>query len=160
SDRRRGAGDRRRAARVGAETIGRGVRVTFFDLDVLRGDAELLGQDLRIRGLVALALRLRAEAGNGLARGMHADSAAVEHFQPEDVEVLRGARAHDLGKARNADAHQLAALALLGLLAPQLRIADRVHRLLQGAAVVAAVVLPAQRRLVGELLGLDEVLHP
>ena len=33
-------------------------------------------------------------------------------------------------------------------------------RLLEGARVVARVVLPAGRRLVRELVGLDEVLHP
>src|SRR5262249_41873414 len=112
SDRRRGTGDRRRAARVGAEAVWRGVGVALLDLDILRGDPELLGEDLRVRGLVALALRLRAEAGNGLARGMHADLAAVEHLQAEDVEMLGRAGAHDLGEARDADAHELTALAL------------------------------------------------
>src|SRR5262249_59050843 len=115
---------------------------------------------LRVRGLVALALRLRPEARDSLARGMHADLAAVEHLQAENVEVLGRARADDLGEARDADAHELAALAHLGLLPAQLRVADRVHRLLERAAVVAAVVLPAERRLVGKLLRLDEVLHP
>ncbi len=74
--------------------------------------------------------------------------------------MLGRAGADDLGEARDADAHQLPALALLGLLAPQVGVADRVHGLVQGARVVAAVVLPAERRLVGELLRLDEVLHP
>jgi len=69
-------------------------------------------------------------------------------------------RADDLGEARDADAHQLPSLALLRLLAPQIGVADRVHGLVQGARIVAAVVLPAERRLVGELLRLDEVLHP
>ena len=50
--------------------------------------------------------------------------------------------------------------ALLGLLLAQLGVADHVHRLLQRRRVVAAVVLPAERRLVRELLRLDEVLHP
>ena len=43
--------------------------------------------------------------------------------------------------------------------APQIGVADRVHGLVQGAGVVAAVVLPAEGRLVRELLRLDEVLH-
>ncbi len=73
--------------------------------------------------------------------------------------MLGRAGADDLGEARDADAHQLAARALLGLLVPQLGVADRVHGLVQGARVVAAVVLPAERRLVRELLRLDEVLH-
>ena len=60
-DRHRGAGDRRRAAAVGAEAVGRLVGVAVAHLDVLRRDAELLGDDLRERRLVALALRLGAD---------------------------------------------------------------------------------------------------
>src|SRR5262249_35063205 len=142
SDRGRGPGHRGRAARVGAEGVGRRVRIALLDLDVLRGNAQLLGQDLRVRRLVALALRLGAEARDGLAGGMDADLAAVEHLETEDVEVLRWAGAHNLREARNADAHQLAALALLLLLAAQLGVADRVHRLPKGARIVAAVVFP------------------
>ena len=154
-----GAGHRGGAARVGAEPIGRGIGVALLDLDVLGRDAELLGQDLSVGGLVPLALRLGAEASDGLAGGVDPDLAAVEHLEAQDVEVLGRAGAHDLGEARDADAHQLSSLTLLGLLAPQIGVADRVHGLAQGACVVAAVVLPAERRLVGELLRLDEVLH-
>jgi hypothetical protein len=39
-------------------------------------------------------------------------------------------------------------------------VVDDVHRLLERGRVVAGVVLPARRRFVRELLGLDEVLHP
>src|SRR5262249_25521056 len=136
----RRAGDRRRAARVGPQAIGRGVGVAFFDLDVGGGDAKLLGEDLRARGLVTLALRLRAEGCDRLVGRVHADLARVEHLEAENVEVLGRTRADDLREARDADAHELPALALLGLLATQLRVADRVHRLLQRALVIAAVV--------------------
>ena len=74
--------------------------------------------------------------------------------------MLGRAGADDLGEARDADAHELALGALLDLLPPQAGVVDHVHGLLQRAPIVPAVVLPAQRRLVGELLGLDEVLHP
>ena len=96
---------------------------------------------------------------------MHADLAAVEHGEPEDVAVLRWARAHDLGEEAHADPHDLARLAALeglalgGLLGAQLRVADGVHRLLHGGVIVAGVVLPAERRLVGKLLAPDEVLQ-
>ena len=63
-------------------------------------------------------------------------------------------------KRADADAHELAAGALLGLLPAQAGVVDDVHRLLERGRVVAGVVLPAGRRLVRELLGLDEVLHP
>ena len=125
------------------------------------GNAQLLGQDLRVRRLVPLALRLGAEARDRLAGRVNADLAAVEHLDAEDVEVLRRAGADDLGEARDADAHQLAALRA----SRPARAAARRSRscsmaISQRARVVAAVVLPAERRLVRELLRLDEVLQP
>ena len=124
------------------------------------GMPELLGDDLRVGRLVPLPLALGAEPRRRLARRVHPDFGRVEHLDPEDVELLRRPGAHDLGEAADADAHQLAALALLGLLLPQRRVADVVHRLLQRPLVVAAVVLPAEHRLVRELVRRDEVLHP
>src|SRR5499426_3420180 len=44
-------------------------------------------------------------------------------------------------------------------LVAQLPVADGVHRLLQGDVVVAGIVLPPERRRVGELLAADQVLH-
>src|SRR5262249_51860981 len=117
-------------------------------------------QDLSVRRLVALALRLRPEARDRLARRVDADLTGIEHLEAEDVEVLAGPGADDLGEARDTDAHQLAALALLRLLTLQLGIADAIHRLLERRTVVAAVVFPPERRPVRELLRLDEVLHP
>ena len=63
-------------------------------------------------------------------------------------------------KRADADAHELAALALLGLLLAQAGVVDHVHGLLERGGVVARVVLPAGRRLVRELVLADEVLHP
>src|SRR2546425_7469383 len=85
--RRGGAGRRRGTARVGAETVGSGVRVAFLDLDVGGGGAQLFGEDLRVGRLVALALGLRPESRDGLARGMEPDLAAGEHLAPGDVAV-------------------------------------------------------------------------
>src|SRR4029077_1846453 len=67
-DRGRAAGDWRAAAGVGAEAIWRGVGVALFDGDVADREAELLGDDLRERRLVTLALRLHAEPDHRLAR--------------------------------------------------------------------------------------------
>ena len=64
-----------------------------------------------------------------------------------------------LGEERDADAHELAAGALLGLLAAQVLVAGDVHRHAHRLGVVARVVGPAGGRLVGELLGLDEAAH-
>ena len=66
---------------------------------------------------------------------------------------------HDLGKGGDADAHQFAAFAFLRLLLAQLFVTDHVHRQAQRAAVITAVVLPAQGGFIGEHLRLDEVLH-
>ena len=128
-DGRRGAGDRRRARRIRPEPVRRGVGVALLDLDVRDREAELLGDDLRERGLVTLALRLDAEPGDHLAGRVDADLARVEHLDPEDVEVVRRARADDLGEAADADAHELAAGALLDLLATEPLVVDEVHRL-------------------------------
>ena len=81
-------------------------------------------------------------------------------LRPRMSKSCDGPGADDLGEAADADAHQLAAGALLGLLLAQPGVVDHVHRLLERRRVVARVVLPAGRRLVRELLGLDEVLHP
>ena len=158
--RRCGATDRRRARRVGAQTERRVVGVALTDLDVGRGDPELLGDDLRERRLVPLALRLHAELEDRLAGRMHAQLGGVEHAQAGDVVVLALAGADHLGEAGDADAHQLAPGALLGLLLAELVVAEHVERDLHRAWVVAAVVLEAGRGLVREGLGLDEVVEP
>ena len=77
---------------------------------------------------------------------------------PRMSQVARRAGADDLGEEGDADPHQLARLAALEglllrlLLGAKLLVADRVHRLLEGGLVVAGIVLPAERRRVGELL--------
>ena len=144
-DQRRGrAGHRRRPAAVGAEAERGLVGVAVDDLDVVRRDAELLGDDLGERRLVALALGLHREPHDGLAGRVDPQLAAVGHAEAEDVHVLARPGADGLGEERDADAHQLAALALLRLLARAARrsrpspCAWRMRRL-----VVAGVVDPA-----------------
>src|SRR5262249_19025202 len=154
-----GAGGRGRAAGVRSQPVRRGVRVALLDLHVRGRDAKLLRDDLRGGGLVALTLRLGAEAGDRLAGGVHADLRRIEHLDAEDVELLRRPGTDDLGEARNADAHQFAPGALLRLLLAQAGVVDQLNRLPERRRVVAAVVLPAERRAVRELLLWDEVLH-
>ena len=148
------------ATGVGAQPVGGVVGVALLDLDVGGGDAEFLGHDLREGCLVPLALALDAKLEDRLARGVHAQFRGVEHPEPGDVVVLAGARADDFGEAGDPDSHQLTLLPLLGLLFPQLLVAELVERELHGLGVVATVVLEAGGRHVGELLGLDEVLEP
>ena len=96
---------------------------------------------------------------------MDADFRGVEHGDAENVAGARRAGADDLGEEGDADAHQLARLAALERLAlcfllfAQLLVADRLHRLVHGGVIVAGIVLPAERRRVGELLAADQVLH-
>ena len=153
------AGDRRGAAAVGAEAERRLVGVAVDDLDVLRRDAELLGDDLGERRLVALALRLRRQRHDGLARRVHAQVGAVVHRQPEDVHVLARAGADALGEERHADPHQLAARPLLRLLLAQAGVPDPVHRPLQRRRVGAAVVQQAGPGGEGKLVFADEVFQ-
>src|SRR5690242_8533989 len=154
-----GAGGGRAAAGVGAEAVGGGVGVAVLDGDVLDGQAQLFGDDLGEGGLVALALGLHADAHDGRAGGVDADLSAVEHLDAQDVEGIRGAGADDLGEGGDADAHQLAAGALLGLLAAQRGVADLVERFLERGGVVAGVVFPAGGGLVRKGVRRDEVFH-
>ena len=162
----RGAGDRRRARTVGAEAIGRGVGVAFLDRDVVGGNADLGRDDLRPGGLVALALALRAHPPEHAPGRMNADLGGIEHRDAENVAVLRRPGADDLGEERDADAHHFARLAapeslLLGLLLlAQLAVFGRRQRLFHRGVIVAGIVFPAQRGLIGKLFALDEILHP
>jgi hypothetical protein len=70
------------------------------------------------------------------------------------------AGADDLGEAGEADPDQPALLERLGLLLAELVVAELAQRELERLGVVARVVDETRRRLVGELLRLDEVLPP
>src|SRR5262249_17918901 len=161
-----GAPDRRGARAVGAEPVGRGVGIALLDLDVVGGNADLGGDDLGPRRFVALALALGAHARNAGAGGMHADLAGVEHRNAEDVAVLRRPRPDDFREEGDAEAHDLAGLAalerraLVRLLLAERGVTRRLHHLLHGGVVVAGIVLPAERRVIRELLSPDEILQP
>src|SRR5690606_28972152 len=149
-------GDRGRARTVGAEAVGSGVGVALLDHDVVGGDADLRRQDLGVGRLVPLPLALGAEPGDRRARRVDADLAAVEHADAQDIAVTRRAGADDLGEEGDTDAHQLAGLAAgesgaaVLLFGPQRLVMRLLHGLLHGRRIVAAVVLPAQRRLIGK----------
>src|SRR4029453_4376320 len=111
-------------------------------------------------GLVRLALALGAEPGDRAAGRMDPDLAGVEHADAQDVAVPGRPRTNDLSEEGDADAHQLPPRPLLRLLFAQTGIVDRGHRLAHRGDVIARVVFPAERRVIGELLRLDEVLQP
>ena len=153
------AGDGGRAAAVGAEAVRRLVGVAVADHDVVRRDADLLGDDLRKRRLVPLSERLGGDADDRLAGRVQAQLCAVVHRQAEDVHVATRAGADALGEEGAADAHHLALRELLLLLATQLVVAGDLHRAAHGPVVVARVVHPTGLRLVRELVGSDEAAH-
>ena len=106
------------------------ISVPFFHYNVIRGNPELFCDDLRVSSLVPLSLRFGTEPSDDLSRGMNPDFCTVEHFQSEDIKVVRRSSSDDLSKAADADPHELALLALLFLLLSQVIVANPVHGLL------------------------------
>jgi hypothetical protein len=91
---------------------------------------------------------------------VHAELRRVEHAQAGDVVRLPRSRADDLGERREPDPEQASLLSRGRLLAPQLVVAELLERELHRLRVVAGVVDEPGRRLVRELLRLDEVVEP
>src|SRR5579872_1619541 len=91
---------------------------------------------------------------------MNSNLRAVEHFQSQNIKVLGRSRTDDFREAAYPDPHQFTSLALLLLLLPETVVIDMVHCLLERRRVVAAVVRPAEDRLVRELFRRDKILHP
>ena len=103
---------------VGPQPERRLVGVAVHDLDVLGRDAELLGDDLRERRLVALALGLARTAGSPPCPvGCTRSSQPSAMPSPTMSIILRGPAPTVSVKNDRADAHQLAARALFLLLA-------------------------------------------
>src|SRR5438093_1542775 len=105
-----------------------------------------------------MALRFGSGSDDACAGRVNPDLGAVEHLDPEDVEMLRGTGAHDLGERREADPHQLAAKTLCGLLLQQFLVANLLERDVERLLIVAAVVREAEARLIRELILPHEVL--
>ena len=154
------AGDRSGPAAVGAQPERRLVGIAVHHVDVLRRDTQFLGDDLGEGRLVALALGLHRKPHHRFTGRVDTQLTPVGHAQAKNVHILARACADSLGEEGHPDAHQLAALALLGLLGTQLLVADHVHGLAHRGLVVTRVIQPAGLALVRELLGLQQVLQP
>src|SRR6185436_9491923 len=74
-------------------------------------------------------------------------------------ETFRGSTADDLSKRRNANTHEFTAGAFLSLLFAEIFVTDHIHRFAKRSGIVAAIILPAERGFVWELLRFDKVLH-
>ncbi len=108
---------------------------------------------------MALSLRFGAETGDGFSGGVDANLATVEHLDADDVEAVPRAGADDFGEAGDADPHQLALVALFRLFLAQLFVAGHLERQVHGGRVIAAVIGPAERALIRELIRWDEILE-
>src|SRR5712671_5484798 len=113
---------------------------------------------------MALALADRAEPGDGTAGRMNADFTGIEHAEAENVAILDGPGTNDLREEADADPHQLArfgtgeGFAVALLLHAQAGVIDGLQDLVERGVVIAAVIFPAQRRMIRELLFADQVL--
>ena len=160
---RRRPSNRSRPRAIGAKTVRRRIGIAFFYRDAVSRNADFAGEDLRERRRMPLPLGNRAKPRNGRTRRVNTDLAAVEHAHPEDVAVLDGTGTDDLGEEGQTDAHQLAGFAALerldpfGLFGPQPLVVHGLQRFVPSRVIVAAVVFPAESRLIRELLLLDEV---
>src|SRR5262249_17415517 len=124
-----GAGSRSAAAGISSKSVWSRVGVAFFYQNVAGWNAQFLRDDLRVGRFMALSLRLGSEARDCFPRRMDSNLTGIEHLQPKNVEVFRGTRADNLGKAADSDSHQFAACTLFSLLFTKLGIADFFHRL-------------------------------
>ena len=121
-------------------------------LDVVDGDAELVGHEHRPGRVVTLPMRRRPGADDRLAVRPDLDGAVL----------TLGDAVGDLDVARQADAELTvpAGGAALPLVGPQLVVAGHLEGEVEGSLVVAAVVVGPGRGRVGEGVGSDEVLPP
>ncbi len=120
-------GSRHRCApgSVCAHTEGGGVGVALLDDDVLGGDTELVGDDLRPCRLVALPLGLGARPQQRLAGHVNPQLCRVEHLDAQDVVLAAVAGTERLGHRRDPDAEQTPLLLRLLLLFQEVLVADR-----------------------------------
>src|SRR5208283_1284477 len=99
-------------------------------------------------------------------RRVYPDLARIEHTEAEDVAILDRTGTDDLGEEADADTHQFAGFAagegfaIAPLLVAQTCVVDRGEGLVECSHIVAAVVFPAERRPVRELLLLDQIAAP
>src|SRR5262247_768374 len=140
------AAEARAAAAKRADRLRRAQGVTVADDHILPGDSELVGDDLRERRLVALAVRAGPGDRRDLAGALDTDDAALP------AEHVRGFHV-----GRDADAHDLATAARRGLLATELVVSGELDDPVEGALVVAGVVRGTERCAMGKRARRDEV---
>src|SRR5256885_2594159 len=108
-----GAADRSAAGAVAAHAEGHLAGVAMHDLDVVHGELQFVGGDLREGRLVPLAVRVRAGEDGDLAGRVHADVGALveARLRAERARHLRGSEAARLDVGGDPDAEEAALLA-------------------------------------------------
>ena len=128
----RDAADDQRAGAVGVQAPGRDLGVPVQHLDVVERHAQLVGDDLAPRRLVALAVCARAGDDLDLAGGQHPDRRGLPAAGGvvQRAEHPGGRQAAHLGEGRDADAelHRVLARTPLGLLAAQPVVVEQLGR--------------------------------
>ena len=158
----RAAGQHRAAAGVGAGSLWGDGRVAADDPYRVQTDAQRVGDDLRQRGLVSLALRGDAERRGHAARRVHADEGGLGAGRNRHArgDGNGGADAGQLDVRGVAEPHPAASGACLGN-----PVARRVHvqhrpRLVHALGQTGLIPDQAGRRLVWKVVGPDVVSEP
>ena len=137
------------------------VRITMDDLDAADIDAELVGNDLREGGVVALAVAVRP--GEDIHRSGGIDANRGGFIEPDPCAKgachCRRGDAAGLDIARQADTAVLAARRGFGPAGLEALVVDHLQRLVQRRLVIADVILQRHRRLVREGVLRNEI-HP
>ena len=130
------------------------------DLDAADIDAELVGNDLREGGVVALAVAVRS--GEDIHRPGGIDANRCRFIEPTRAPRAPPPRRGDaagLDIARQADTAVLAARRGFGPAGLEALVVDHVQRLVQRRLVIADVILQRHRRLVREGVLRDEFIR-
>jgi hypothetical protein len=136
------------------------VGIAVLDDDVVRGDAELVADDLRERRLVSLALGLRPDLQDRLAGGVHPQLRGVEHLDAEDVVLAAVAGSERLGHHGDADPEPSSLGQGCLLLAQEVLVADGFQPDVEALLVLSRVDEEPEGRAVWELLVLEKVDPP
>src|SRR4029453_15057981 len=149
-DREGGATHGRRSTSVRAPPHRRVVGIAVHDLHVAHADAELVGDDLRERRLLALTVRRRADEHVHLAGRMKSYDRAFPEpsLESDRPRNLWRPEAADLDVGRDADAEILALPSPCLLLGAKRVVVDVLQRFVEGTLIVPAVVLEASDNVV------------
>ena len=150
---------RQRTRAVGAERVVRATGVAVQYRDVLERYAQLVGDDLREGGFVALAVTVGAGNHGDRAGNVHAHFAHLEqpHASAKGECHLRRREAARFDVAGKADAALLALLFRSRLAGPKAGVVGVRQRFVQAGFVISNVVSECHRRFVGKVARLNEV---